>query len=246
MSQTPAQLESGAPVRSARGSWLRTALIAAAAIAMLVLMGRLVGGYLPLFAAWVDSLGVWGPAVFMLGYALAVVAAAPGAVLTLAAGAIFGLLEGTAYVFVAATLGASAAFLVARYVARGAIERRLGASERFAAIDRAVGKEGLKIVFLLRLSPVFPFNVLNYGLGLSRIRFADYLLASVGMIPGTLLYVYLGNVAGEVGAALGGAGAEKGLESWAVLVLGLLATGAVTVLVTRTARGALRRATGEG
>ena len=246
MSQTPAQLESATAVGNARASWLRTALIAVAAVAILLLMGRFIGGYLPRFAGWVDSLGVWGPAVFVIGYALAVVAAAPGAILTLAAGAIFGVLEGTAYVFVAATLGASGAFLVARYVARGMIERRLNASDRFDAIDRAVGNEGLKIVFLLRLSPVFPFNVLNYALGLSRIRFVDYLLASVGMIPGTLLYVYLGNVAGELGAALGGAGAERGFGYWAMLVLGLVATAAVTVLVTRTARGALQRATGEG
>ena len=246
MSQTPAQLESATAGANARTSWLRTALIAVAAVAILLLMGRFIGGYLPRFADWVDSLGVWGPAVFVIGYALAVVAAAPGAILTLAAGAIFGVLEGTAYVFVAATLGASGAFLVARYLARGMIERRLNVSDRFDAIDRAVGNEGLKIVFLLRLSPVFPFNVLNYALGLSRIRFVDYLLASVGMIPGTLLYVYLGNVAGELGAALGGAGAERGFGYWAVLVVGLVATATVTVLVTRTARGALQRATGEG
>lgn len=246
MSQTPAQLESAGAGANARTPWLRTALIAVAAVAILLLMGRFIGGYLPRFADWVDSLGVWGPAVFVIGYALAVVAAAPGAILTLAAGAIFGVLEGTAYVFVAATLGASGAFLIARYLARGMIERRLNSSDRFDAIDRAVGNEGLKIVFLLRLSPVFPFNVLNYALGLSRIRFVDYLLASVGMIPGTLLYVYLGNVAGELGAALGGAGAERGFGYWAVLVLGLVATAAVTVLVTRTARGALQRATGAG
>lgn len=245
MSQTPVPLAS-APAQSPLAGRLKTAGIALGAIVALVLLGRLVGGYLPGFALWVDSLGVWGPAAFMLGYALAVVAAAPGAVLTLAAGAIFGLLEGTAYVFVAATVGAAAAFLVARYLARGAVERRLSGNERFTAIDRAVADEGLKIVFLLRLSPIFPFNVLNYALGLTRIRFTDYLLASLGMIPGTLLYVYLGNVAGELGAALGGAGGDRGPSYWAVLVLGLAATIAVTALVTRTARRALQRATGEG
>src|SRR5439155_1410723 len=98
----------------------------------------------------------------------------------------------------AATLGASAAFLVGRYLARAAVERRIAANPRFAAIDRAVGAEGRKIVFLLRLSPVFPFNLLNYALGLTRVRFADFFLASVGMLPGTVLYVYSGKLIGDV------------------------------------------------
>ena len=131
------------------------------AVVSLISVGRQVGGRLPEFAEWVDGLGVWGPAVFIAGYAGATVAFVPGSVLTLAAGAIFGLLRGVAYVMVGATLGASLAFLVARYIARGAIEQRLEGNLRFAAIDRAVGREGRKIVFLLRLSPVFPFNLLN-------------------------------------------------------------------------------------
>ena len=118
---------------------------------------------------------------------------------------------------VAATLGASAAFLVSRYVARGFVERRLAGNERFAAIDRAIGTEGRKIVLLLRLSPVFPFNLLNYALGLTRVRFADYLVASVGMLPGTLLYVYYGKVAGDVARLAGGAAVPRGrrtTSSW--------------------------------
>lgn len=219
--------------------------LATAALMALLLLGRYAGSYLPAFASWVDGLGVWGPVVFMLGYALAVVAFVPGSILTLAAGAIFGLLEGTLYVFIAATAGAAVAFLLARHGARRWVEQRLGGSERFSAIDRAVGSEGLKIVFLLRLSPVFPFNLLNYALGLTRVRFADYNLASLGMIPGTLLYVYYGKLAGHLGAALGGAEVERGLEYWAVLVLGLVATIAVTTVVTRIARRALRDVTGE-
>lgn len=215
------------------------------ALAAVVVLGRSAGGYIPRFAQWVNGLGFWGPIVFIIGYALAAVAFVPGSVLTLAAGAIFGLLQGVVYVFIAAVLGSAAAFLVSRYLARQAIERRLAANPRFAAIDRAVGAQGRKIVFLLRLSPVFPFNLLNYGLGLTRVRFVDYLIASVGMLPGTLLYVYYGKLAGDVAALAGGAARQKGAGYYAVLSLGLAATIVVTTVVTRTARRALKEATGD-
>jgi len=217
--------------------------IAVAAVAALVVVGRLAGGEIPRFAAWVNGLGVWGPLVFILGYAVAVVAFVPGSVLTLAAGAIFGLAKGVVYVFVAAVLGSGAAFLVSRHLARRAVERLIAGNPRFAAVDRAVAVEGRKIVFLLRLSPVFPFTLLNYFLGLTRVRFVDYLLASVGMIPGTLLYVYYGKLAGDVAALAGGAAVERGAGYWTVLGLGLAATIVVTAVVTRTARRALREAT---
>jgi len=218
--------------------------VAVAAVVALVVVGRLAGGEIPRFAAWVSGLGVWGPLVFVLGYAAAVVAFVPGSVLTLAAGAIFGLTKGVVYVFIAAVLGSCAAFLVSRHLARRAIERRIAGNPRFAAVDRAVAVEGRKIVFLLRLSPVFPFTLLNYFLGLTRVRFVDYLLASVGMIPGTLLYVYYGKLAGDVAALAGGAAVERGAGYWTVLGLGLAATIVVTAVVTRTARRALREATG--
>jgi uncharacterized membrane protein YdjX (TVP38/TMEM64 family) len=232
----------GAPARRLPVARIALGLVA---IAVLVLLGRELGAALPRFAAWVEGQGALGPVVFIVGYALAVVAFAPGSVLTLAAGAIFGLAEGTLYVLVAATLGASAAFLVARHLARGAVERRLEGNARFAAIDRAVGAQGRRIVFLLRLSPVFPFNLLNYALGLTRVRFADYFVACAGMLPGTLLYVYYGKLAGDVASLAGGASAPRGAGYWAVLLLGLAATVAVTTVVTRTARAALRQAAGE-
>ena len=175
----------------------------------------------------------------MLGYVLATVAFVPGSVLTLGAGAIFGLGQGVVLVFIGATLGASAAFLVSRYVARTAIERRLARNPRFTAIDRAVEAEGRRIVFLLRLSPVFPFNLLNYALGLTRIRFRDFLVASLGMLPGTELYVYYGKVLGDVAHLAGGPRMEKGSGYYVILVLGLLATVAVTTIIARIARRAL-------
>jgi len=217
--------------------------LALLALVALVLAGRSAGAHFAAFAAWVQQQGALGPAIFIAGYAAAVVAFVPGSLLTLAAGAIFGLGWGTLYVLIAATLGASLAFLVARYLARGLIEEKLAGDPKLAAIDRAIGAEGRKIVLLLRLSPVFPFNVLNYALGLTRVRFGDYLIASVGMLPGTLLYVYSGKLAGDVASLAGGAAPARGPGYWALLAVGLLATLLVTWLVTRTARRALDQAT---
>ncbi len=220
-------------------------LVGLVALVVLAVLGRQLGAYVPVFAQWVNSLGFWGPVVFMVGYAAAVVAFVPGSILTLTAGAIFGLVEGILYVFVAATVGATVSFLVSRNVARAAIERRLAGNAKFAAIDRAVAAQGRRIVFLLRLSPAFPFSLLNYALGLTKVRLADYCLASVGMLPGTALYVYYGKLAGDVAALAGGAVVEKGAGYYSVLVLGLVATVVVTTLVTRVAGRALKDATGE-
>ena len=236
----PPELE---PVASSRKLW--RALLAISGIGVLVLLGSQAGAYLQDFARWVDALGVWGPVAFMVGYALATVAFVPGSLLTLAAGAIFGIAWGTLYVFLAASVGACAAFLVARYLARGAIEHRLEGNPKFAAIDHAVGNQGLKIVTLLRLSPVFPFNLLNYALGLTRVRLADYALACFGMLPGTLLYVYAGALAGDLAVAVAGADDPSGPGRWAVASLGLAATAAVTISVTRTATRALQDVTGK-
>ena len=225
-----------------RRSRLRALALGLAAIAGLVLIARAGGDALPAAAEWVEGLGYWGPAAFIALYALATVFFVPGSLLTLAGGALFGVASGVAYVFVAAVLGSSLAFLVARYGARGWVERRIATNPRFAALDRAVGEEGLKITFLLRLSPAFPFSFLNYALGLTRVRLADYLLASVGMLPATFLYVYSGRVIGDVAQLAGGANVERGDGYFLVLALGLAATVAVTALVTRTARRALAEA----
>jgi uncharacterized membrane protein YdjX (TVP38/TMEM64 family) len=218
-----------------------SALAAVAAVALLVVAGRELGGYVPRFTQWVQGLGVWGPIAYIAGYSIATVAFVPGLLLTLASGVIFGLFRGTVYTLIGATIGSALAFLVARYVARRAIERKLADRPRFQAIDRAVGRQGLKIVFLMRLSPVFPYNLLNYALGLTRVRFRDYLLASFGMIPGTLLYVYYGKALGSLAEVAAGAEVEKGTEFWVFMGLGLAATIAVTTYITRLAGRALRQ-----
>jgi uncharacterized membrane protein YdjX (TVP38/TMEM64 family) len=159
----------------------------------------------------------------------------PGSVLTLGAGAVFGVVWGSVYVSVASTLGATCAFLVGRHFARDAILRQTAGNERFAALDRAVAAEGWKIVGLTRLSPVFPFALLNYAFGLTQVKLGQFVLASwLGMMPGTVLYVYLGSLAQ---AAAGERTRTTG--EWALYVVGLLATIAVTVMLTRVARRAL-------
>jgi uncharacterized membrane protein YdjX (TVP38/TMEM64 family) len=250
VSAAPAPAETAVPQQKpasplSKGKLAAYAVIGLALVAGLILAGRQAGAYVPRFAHWVEGLGVWGPIVFILGYAVAAVAFIPGSLLTLAAGAIFGLAKGTVYSLIGATLGAAAAFLVARYGARGAIERRIAGNAKFAAIDKAVGREGFKIVALLRLSPVFPFNLLNYALGLTKVGFWPYVAASIAMLPGTLLYVYYGKAAGSLAALAGGAKTEKGPGDWIVLGLGLVATIAVTAFVTRLAGKALRQEIGD-
>jgi uncharacterized membrane protein YdjX (TVP38/TMEM64 family) len=233
--------------RGAPGRELLTArlLLLLVGLAVLAIAGRSAIESIPRFADWVSGNGAVGALLFGLGYVAAVVAFIPGSLLTMAAGTIFGLASGTALVFVAATLGASAAFLVSRYLARPLVERRLAGNDRFTAIDRAVGQEGRKIVFLLRLSPLFPFNLLNYALGLTRVRFRDYVLASAGMLPATLLFVYYGKILGDVARVASGTPIPRGPEYYVLLGIGLVATIAVTALVTRTARRALNEAIGD-
>jgi uncharacterized membrane protein YdjX (TVP38/TMEM64 family) len=238
-------MSTNAPAPPARSFPLGKLALGVAALGALMAVGRYAGGYIPAFQAWVEGLGALGPIAFVLGYAIAVVAFIPGSALTLAGGAVFGVAQGTLLVFVAALMGSTGAFLVARYLARGAIERRIAGDARFAAIDEAIAGEGRKIVFLLRLSPIFPFNLLNYALGLTRVRLADYVIAGLGMLPGTLLYVYLGSAAGQAVAAAGGAAPGRSPAEWTLFGVGLLATAVVTVSVTRIARRALRDATGQ-
>ncbi|MGC8711194.1 MAG: TVP38/TMEM64 family protein [Leptodesmis sp.] len=188
---------------------------------------------------WIESVGIIGGIAFIAIYIIATVAFLPGSILTLGAGVVFGVLLGAVYVFVGATLGAIAAFLVGRYLARGWISKKIEGNQKFAAIDKAVAKEGFKIVLLTRLSPVFPFNLLNYAFGITGVSLRDYALGSVGMIPGTIMYVYIGSLAGDL--------ARIGTESqptnptiqWAIRIIGFIATVAVTVYVTRIARKAL-------
>ncbi|MBD2246954.1 TVP38/TMEM64 family protein [Nostoc sp. FACHB-888] len=188
---------------------------------------------------WIDSLGTVGAITFIALYIIATVAFFPGSILTLGAGVIFGAVWGSLYVFIGATLGATGAFLVGRYLARGWVADKIADNKKFAAIDQAVGREGLKIVLLTRLSPIFPFNLLNYAFGITGVSLKDYFIGSVGMIPGTIMYVYIGSLAGNLAMIGTEAQPTNPTLQWAIRILGLIATVAVTVYVTRIARKAL-------
>jgi len=217
-------------------------LLGIVAVIALAGLGRQFGLFLERFAFWVDNLGPLGPLVFIGGYAAATLAFVPGSVLTLAGGAIFGLLKGSLYALTGATLGATLSFLLARYAAREAVERRLEGNPRFQAIDHAVAQQGVKIVLLLRLSPIFPFNLLNYALGLTKVPLKSYFFASIGMLPGTVLYTYSGLIIGDVARLAGGAGPAHGAAYYAVILIGLAATLLVVMTITRTAKRALATA----
>ena len=190
---------------------------------------------------WIGGLGSLGPVIFVLLYILATVLFLPGSILTLGAGLVFGVVKGSICASIAATLGATCAFLVGRYLARGWVSAKIERNAKFKAIDEAVAREGWKIVGLTRLSPIFPFNLLNYAFGVTKVSLRDYFFASwIGMMPGTVLYVYIGSLAGSL-ATVGTDTRSRTAAEWALYVVGLLATVAVTIYVTRIARRALER-----
>lgn len=193
---------------------------------------------------WIRAQGGWAGAWFVAAYVLATVLGVPGLILTLGAGLLFGTAWGTVWVSVGSTLGATASFALGRFLVRGWVEARLQAHPRFARLDEALGREGWKIVGLLRLSPMVPFNLLNYALGVTRVRLRDYVVASwLGMLPATVLYVSLGAWLGETLDGPGFAERPRSAAEWALGALGLLATLAVTLLLGRMARRALDRRT---
>lgn len=216
------------------------------ALLALVLGGRYLAPLVPALGAWVDGLDGAGPALFIGVYFAACMALLPASVLTMLAGALFGVLWGTIYTVAGAFSAIAAAFLVSRYLARDAVARRLARTPELEAIDRAVGESGFRIVVLMRLAPIFPFSILNYALGLTRIRYRDYLLASVGSIPGTLVFVNAGRLAGDIALIAAGEASPDSRQTMALLAVGLVAAVAVLVILTRTARRALAEATGLG
>ena len=217
----------------------RVVLVAGAALT-LWLAGHEIAPRVLGAVAHIQGLGPAAPIVFILIYMFAVVALIPASLLTIAGGAVFGLVRGVLFALAGATLGSMLAFLLGRHAFRRLVAERLARMPRFAAVERAVSAKGRRIVFLLRLSPLVPFNFLNYALGLTTISLGDFLLASVGMIPGTIVYAYGGKVTGEALALAGQAQVPTDASYYVVLLGGLAATVAATMVVTRTASRALR------
>ena len=218
-------------------------LLLVAAVAALFAASRLlpVAAWTKHLESWISGQGAAGYLIFYAAYVVAALLFVPGAALTIAAGFLFGLARGTALCSAAATTAAALAFLIARHAARGAVEARARKDRRFTAIDKAIGERGVKVVALLRLSPAVPFSLSNYFYGLTAIRFWPYVLTSwLAMLPGTLLYVYLG-AAGKAAARGEGRSAAENVY----LGLGLVATVVVTVYLTRVARSALRKSGAE-
>lgn len=224
-----------------RLNWLRIGSLAVIALCAILLVRLLpVDRLVSSLAAEIERLGSWGPAIFAVAYIAAALLFVPGSALTLSAGAVFGLFTGTLVVSIASTTAAAVAFLAGRYLARSAVRRWAQKNPRFAAIDRAIGQGGWKIIALLRLSPAVPFSLGNYLFGLTSIRFWPYVITSwLSMLPGTFMYVYLGYAGREGLRAASGEGATRSPAQWALLVVGLIATVVVTVYVTRLARKAI-------
>ena len=187
------------------------------------------------------TLGMWGPVLFVLVYILATVLLAPAFLLSIAAGAVWGLWRGTLLVFLGAMLGASAVFALASPLAQSRFLRWLDRNRRFAIARQAIVGQGLWIMFLLRLSPVVPFIFLNYALALSGVRYRDYVLAMAGMLPAIVMYVYYGKVVGDVAVVVSGVRPPRGAGYYTLLAVGLVATVVATMLITKAARRAIDR-----
>jgi len=217
--------------------WIVLFLIVAALIVASVLLP--VKDWIRSFINWVQQLGPLGVVVFIVAYALATVLFLPGWIFTVGAGLIYGIVGGTLVALTGAVIGATLAFIVARYFVRKNIEDYAKKNPRFQAIDEAIGKNGWKIIGLLRLSPLIPFNLSNYFYGITAVSLKAYIaISAVGMIPGTLLYAYLGAI-GKAGIA--GEKTQHSSAQYILLGVGLVATIAVTVLVSRIAKNALKK-----
>jgi len=191
------------------------------------------------FLEWVQYTGPWSALLFGVAYIPAAVLLMPASVLTLGAGFVFGVAKGTVIVSLGSTAGAAAAFIVARTVGREWVAARLARRPALAAVASAVENDAFKVVLLTRLSPLLPFNLLNYAFGLSAVPFGTYVLASwIGMLPGTIMYVAIGSAAQSVAAVLSGNVRRTDGEQ-VLFTFGLAATVVVTVLIARRARRAL-------
>jgi uncharacterized membrane protein YdjX (TVP38/TMEM64 family) len=230
-----------------RRSRPRVELLVVGALAVAALVVFLpVGEWTVALLARIERLGAWAGVVLAALWIPAALLLVPGSLITLGTGFLLGVGWGMVTVSIGSTLGALAAFLAGRTLARDRVRAWIAGRPRFLAVDRAVETGGLGIVLLTRLSPLLPYNFLNYAYGLTGVRLRDYLLGSwAGMLPGTLLYVVLGSTAQAL-ASLGAGDRERSALEWTAFGVGLLATAAVTWIVARRATAILEERTGIG
>lgn len=194
---------------------------------------------------YIQNLGVWGPVAFVAIYNVTTVLMLPASLLSLGAGVLYGVGWGTVYVLIAALIGATLAFLIGRYLSRDWVRQQMQDHPQFRAIETAIATEGLRFVFLVRLSPIVPFNLLNYALGLTPISLRDYIIGSLGILPGTFLYVSLGALAGDLTQLRSQAmpvNPHTQILNWTLQAFGILTTLAVTIYLTKVTRAILKSA----
>lgn len=202
-----------------------------------VAAGKFAQPYLPAFTAWVGTLGVWGPVAFITVYVIGVICMMPVFLLTIASGAIFGVMRASIFVMTGSLIGAFFAFLIARYLIRDLVAKRISTNPKLSAVDRAVGEDGRRLVFFLRLSPVVPFVLSNYALGATQVKVADFLIGTLGLAPIAISYAAFGKAAGATDATTG-----KSALSWPVLAVGVIATVFLAWLIARIAQKAIAEA----
>ena len=202
-----------------------------------ILIGRMVSPWLPGFAVWVHSLGAWGPIAFVAAYVAVVVLMLPAFLLIMAGGAVFGVTEGSLLSLVGAVIGGTSAFLIGRHYARDAVARRVASNPMLSALDRVIGEDGLKLVFLLRLSPAVPYVLSNYALGITRVRLRDFFIGTFGLAPIVVTYAAYGSASGGTPNAEG-----SGAVSPMMFAVGIAVTVLLGLLLARMVQKALREA----
>lgn len=198
-------------------------------------LGRLASPYLPQFTAWVNTLGAWAPLAFVVAYIGAAILMLPAFLLTMAGGAVFGIVNGALLVLLGATLGGICAFLLGRTVLREWVAKQVAKNATLTVVDRVIGQEGLRLMLLIRMSGAVPFVLTNYALGVTTVRLRDFAIAMIGMTPTILAYAAFGQ------AGVQSANGKASMPSW-VLGLGIAATVLLAVLLTRIAQRAIREA----
>jgi uncharacterized membrane protein YdjX (TVP38/TMEM64 family) len=237
--------------RSRRYSRLKLILLAGFVVTLVIVASRFnladrISDLIQGACNWVKHFGGSAPLVFMALFNLGTLLFVPGSVLTLKGGVLFGMVWGSIYVLLAAIVGATLTFWLGRYCCRDWVYRKIQAHPRFQLIDAAIADEGWKIVLLTRLSPVFPFNLTNYAFGMTQISLKDYILGSLGILPGTVMYTYLGTIVGELGMSeipQHLTSPEMQFMHWGIRLMGIAATIGITVYLTQISQRALTKRT---